>query len=80
MQGHEPFPDMDSFHDEAQIVARFVNGQFPEMGAQLLDFVTHSCWSGRYDSVEAILHDLASGDLFPLARNEGEEGDFVKNP
>lgn len=67
-QGHEPFPELDPLDDEEQIVARFRSHQFPETGSQLVSRVTHKCWAGEYDSAEAILQDLGSGD-----RDVGEE-------
>lgn len=61
-QGHEPFPDLDSFRDEEQIVARFASHQFPQTRPQIMNRVIHKCWAGQYGSAEAVLQDLSSGD------------------
>ena len=61
-QGHDPFPELDPFHHEEQIVARFRAHQFPETGSQLMNRVVHKCWAGEYDSADAILQDLGAGD------------------
>ena len=58
MQSHEPFPDMDSFQNKAQIVTRFSSGHFLKIKAHLLNCVTHNCWAGKYDSADAVLHNL----------------------
>ncbi|MCJ1231298.1 hypothetical protein MMC12_007975 [Toensbergia leucococca] len=60
MQGHEPFPDLDSFNDEEQITARFVSRQFPNLESLFMNRVIHKCWAGEYDSAEAVLQDLRS--------------------
>ena len=58
MEGHEPFPDLDSFDDEEQITARFVSCQFPKLEPLFMNRVIHKCWAGDYDSAEAVLQDL----------------------
>ena len=60
MQGHEPLPEMDPFDDEEQIQLMFASRQFPVMQSPLMNYVTHKCWGGEYDSAEAILQDLGS--------------------
>jgi len=70
MQGHEPFPDMDPFNNEEQIEARFASHQFPEMNSLLMNYVTHKCWTGEYDSAEAVLQDLESDDACPVHLEE----------
>lgn len=67
MQGHEPFPEMDPFNDEEQIQLRFTSRQFPEMESLLMNYVTHNCWGGKYNSAEAVLQDLGSDATFPVA-------------
>ena len=67
MEGHEPYPDLDPNNDEAQIVERFMSGQFPEIGCSSMNRVIHKCWAGRFDSAEAILHDLAFVHQRPAA-------------
>ena len=66
MQGHEPFPDLDSTQDALEIEARFASHQFPEMDSPLMKHVTHKCWAGDYDSAEAVLQDLKSDDTCPV--------------
>ena len=68
LQGHEPFPDMDSFNNEEQIEARFASHQFPEMDSLLMNYVTHKCWTGEYDSAEAVLQDLGSDNPVHLGK------------
>ena len=66
MQGHEPFPDLDHF-DEEQIEARFTAHQFPELQPLPMSRVIHKCWAGQYDSAEAVLQELESDDICPVA-------------
>ena len=68
MQGHEPFPDMDSFNDEEEIEGRFASHQFPKMDSLLMTGVTHKCWAGEYDSAETVLQDLESDDIGPVGK------------
>ena len=63
MQGHEPFPDLDSLKDEEQIEARFVSRQFPKVDSLIMNYVIHKCWAGEYDSAEAVLQDLDSDEV-----------------
>ena len=65
MQGHEPFPELDSRLDEVEIEARFKPHQFPDMDPPLMRYVTHKCWAGEYDSAEAVLQDLGSHETSP---------------
>ncbi len=67
MQGHEPFPDLDSHRDEEQIEARFTAHQFPEVQPPLMSRVIHKCWAGQYESAEAILQELGTDDIDPMA-------------
>ena len=63
MQGHEPFPELDSHRDEEQIDARFRAHQFPEVRPLVMSRVIHRCWAGQYESDEAVLQDLESAEL-----------------
>ncbi len=67
MHGHEPFPDLDSHRDEEQIEARFTAHQFPEVQPPLMSRVIHKCWAAQYDSAEAVLQELGSDDVDPMA-------------
>ncbi|MCJ1333151.1 hypothetical protein MMC10_009845 [Thelotrema lepadinum] len=58
MNGHEPYPDLDSDDDEDEIIKRFTSGRFPDLGHPLMNRVTHKCWSGKYDSAEAVLQEF----------------------
>ena len=58
MEGHEPYPELDSFHDEEEIVERFSKGQFSEIDCPSMNRVLHKCWAGKYDSVGSVLQDL----------------------
>ena len=69
MQGHEPFPDLDPYDDEEQIEARFTAHQFPELQPLLMSRVIHKCWAGQYDSAEAVLQELESDDMCPVAES-----------
>ena len=67
MEGHEPFPDLDSHLDEEQIEARFKAHEFPEVQPLLMSRVIHKCWPGQYDSAEMVLQDLRSDDMCTMA-------------
>ncbi|KAK4696948.1 hypothetical protein P7C71_g1056, partial [Lecanoromycetidae sp. Uapishka_2] len=68
MQGHEPFPELDSLNDEEQIERRFASHQFPEMESVLMNSVTHKGWAGECISAEALLQDLESDDIRPVEK------------
>lgn len=73
MQGHEPFPDLDSGKDEEQIVSKFASRQFPEIDFPLMNYVTHKCWGGEYKSAEEVLQDLGSHTACVVADGERDE-------
>ena len=58
IEGHEPYQDLDSNHDETRIVERFVSGQFPKTECPSMDCIIHKCWGGKFYSVAAVLRDL----------------------
>ena len=58
IQGHQPYPELDSNHDEEQIVERFVSGKFSDVEFSPMNRVIHKCWAGKYDSVSEVLQDL----------------------
>jgi len=58
MEGHEPYPELDSDHDEEEIVERFTSGKFSDIECSSMNHVIHKCWAGKYDSVGAVLQDL----------------------
>lgn len=59
MEGHEPYPDLDSDNDEKQIMENIKSGQLLIVGCSSMNRVIHKCWAGRFDSAEAVLFDLA---------------------
>ena len=58
LEGHQPYPDLDSDHDEEQIVERFMSGTFSDVKCSSMNRVIHKCWAGKYDSVSEVLQDL----------------------
>ena len=58
INGHEPFPELDSRTQEHVIRERFVSGQYPELACARINRVADDCWAGRYDSAEEVLRDL----------------------
>ena len=68
MEGHEPFPELNSIDDEEEIKRRFVTCQFPKLQSRLMNRVIHRCWAGKYDSAEAVLQDLGSKVMSPIAK------------
>ena len=73
MEGHEPFPELDPYYDEEQIVRKFLSSQYPEMECSLMNCVIHKCWGGQYDSVDAVLQDLIPLHRYPMAGALGEK-------
>lgn len=67
MEGNEPFPDLDSYHDEDEIMERFKSGQFPDLEFSLMNKVIHKCWAGKYDSADEVLRDLEVKDACIVA-------------
>ncbi|EME78860.1 uncharacterized protein MYCFIDRAFT_83794 [Pseudocercospora fijiensis CIRAD86] len=47
MQGHEPFPDLDTFADETVITERFASHQFPPLDDSLASRIVYKCWEDR---------------------------------
>lgn len=72
MEGHDPFPDLDCFLDEEQVVKKFRSGQFPELGFLPMKDIVHKSWGGMYESTERVLRDIVcicpnqSSTLAPL--------------
>jgi serine/threonine protein kinase len=60
MQGHEPFPELNSLNDndESEIVARFTSGRFPPLSPHSGGGIVYGCWSGRYESAIEVVEDL----------------------
>lgn len=58
LEGHEPFPELESFADEDEITARFSAGQFPEPKLTPIRELIHNCWSAKYSSAAEVLHDV----------------------
>ena len=65
MEGHEPFPDLDSIEDEEEIERRFSKQQFPDLKCPPMTRVIHKCWKGSYESAGAVLRDLEFNDSLP---------------
>jgi len=58
LEGHEPFPELDSFADEDEITARFSSGRYPELKCASIREVIHNCWSAKYSSTTEVLSDV----------------------
>lgn len=58
LHGHEPFPDLDAFHDEDEVQHRFKHRQFPELPQTGLGKAIRKCWSGGYTKAEEVLEDV----------------------
>ncbi|KAL2072451.1 hypothetical protein VTL71DRAFT_11794 [Oculimacula yallundae] len=58
VEGHEPFPELDSFSDEDEITTNFSSGQFPQPKCTSVKEVIHNCWGAKYSSTNEVLLDL----------------------
>ena len=58
IEGHPPFPELDSHKDEVEIVNRFKSHQFPALDEKLGGVVVQKCWAGKYESADEVVHDL----------------------
>lgn len=58
INGHEVFPELDSFEDEKIISARFANGEYPK-NDYLGGHIVEKCWRGEYASAAEVLTDIA---------------------
>ena len=58
VEGHEPFPELDTFSDEDEITRRFLSGQFPEPAFTPVKDVVYKCWGVHYSSADDVLRDL----------------------
>lgn len=58
MTGHEPFPELDSFDDDEEILSRFENGVFP-VDRHICYHITEKCWKQQYESADDVVSDLA---------------------
>jgi serine/threonine protein kinase len=67
MEGHEPFPDLDSFDNEEEIEKRFASGRFPDLQYSVMQRMTHRCWAGSYESVHALLEELDTDDRLSVS-------------
>ena len=60
MEGHQPFPELDSNSEEEEIEKRFASGRFSEIAhCSEMNRVVHRCWSGGFESAEGVLQELA---------------------
>lgn len=71
MEGHEPYPDLDSDNDEKLIMENFKSGQLPVVECSSMNRVIPKCWAGRLGSAEAVLFDLAFVHQRPAAGAPG---------
>jgi len=60
MTGHETFPELNSFDDddEAEIMARYKSGQFPDLDVHLGGGIVRRCWEGAYGSASEVADEL----------------------
>lgn len=57
VNGHEVFPELDSFDDEKIINARFINGEYPK-NDYVAGHIVERCWRGEYASAAQISSDI----------------------
>ncbi|KAJ5528552.1 hypothetical protein N7527_001945 [Penicillium freii] len=57
INGHEVFPELDSFDDEKIINARFINGEYPK-NDYVAGHIVERCWRGGYESAVEILNEI----------------------
>ncbi|MCJ1478789.1 hypothetical protein MMC13_007473 [Lambiella insularis] len=55
IEGHPPFPELDSRKDMLEIVSRFKSYQFPALDEEL---VVQKCWAGKYESADEVVREL----------------------
>lgn len=67
MQGHEPFPELDTFDDEATIATRFAARQFPALDHFQAGPVIRKCWESSYLSAEEIVQHLSALSTYDQA-------------
>ncbi|KAJ6140220.1 BR serine/threonine-protein kinase [Penicillium samsonianum] len=67
--GHEVFPELDSFDDEKEINARFINGHFPK-NDYVASHIVERCWRGEYASAAEISIDIAEAQAATKAVDE----------
>ena len=60
IQGHQPFPDFDTFDDEIVIRSRFESREFPPLACSMagLSEIIYRCWEGTYTSAKQVCEDL----------------------
>ena len=58
LEGHEPFPELDSVEDEVEITARLVAGRYPDLKSENLREVILKCWGAKYISANEVLSDV----------------------
>jgi serine/threonine protein kinase len=58
IEGHPPFPELDSRKDTLEIVSRFKSYQFPALDEELGGVVVEKCWAGKYESADEVLREL----------------------
>ncbi|PVH79411.1 kinase-like protein [Cadophora sp. DSE1049] len=58
IKGHPPFPELDPWKDELEIVSRFKERQFYALNWVPGGDVVKKCWAGDYESADEVVHDL----------------------
>ncbi|KAL2349853.1 kinase-like domain-containing protein [Cryomyces antarcticus] len=60
MQGHEPYPQLDSQRDREEITSLYRAGHFPsDLGVEFGGEVVMACWNAEYDSADQVVDALA---------------------
>ena len=60
LESHEPYPELDSWKDQEEIVRKFSSGQFPRIErSEKMDIVAQKCWRGEFHWAAAVLNELA---------------------
>ncbi|MCJ1309785.1 hypothetical protein MMC25_003446 [Agyrium rufum] len=74
LEGHEPFPELDSFDDEDEIERRFASHEFPELNLSSMRQIVHNCWAAKYNSATEILQDLEAVGIPNLQESQSVIG------
>lgn len=57
LHGHEPFPELDAYHHDEEILRRFGSLELPDLPTTALGGAIRKCWSGDYTKAEEVLED-----------------------
>ncbi|MCJ1257736.1 hypothetical protein MMC24_005562 [Lignoscripta atroalba] len=59
MRNHEPYPELDSLQDEAEIVERYRSGRFPaDLEPALCGHIVRKCWNIEYESADQVVENV----------------------